>query len=291
MTNLDVERIITYHLPGNAPPFSLKLSSSPHAQPTFAEIRQLLEMREAPPSFFLALQEPTTQRWYQEADFEGGVIPLWEPLLLNIVEKEGKLERVGGKKLEDIMPFSSMQTTNQIKHKLWFRVEAIKRCIFTVDICEGPHLGKMTTRTGDALVSHYDDQPLFDTGIAFMPWFLRAAFPRALNLYLVQKLPMHTAFIDSLARMVDACDRDDDRDNDKDKHKDCHQDWDWEDEIPWKKWKHTLVHAIEGCIRLKLANTDDVDATNACHEFIVWFNETLIPDAMELWVKSVKSLK
>ena len=85
--DMEVVRIISYQLPGSSLTYILKLFS---AQPTFAEIRRLLQKRNAPPNFFLAVQEPATKGWYQEEDFkvEGGVIPLWEPLLLMAVARK-----------------------------------------------------------------------------------------------------------------------------------------------------------------------------------------------------------
>ncbi len=80
-------RIVSYQLPGDAPTFSLQLSTE---QPTFAELRQHLQKREAPPNFYIALQEPGTGRWFQEADFESGVIPLWEPLTIKVLAKQEK---------------------------------------------------------------------------------------------------------------------------------------------------------------------------------------------------------
>ena len=76
---MEVVGIITYQIPGFEHTFRLKLSS---AQPTFAEIRRLLHERNAPPDFYLIVRDPATNLWYHELDCEGGVIPLWEPLLL-----------------------------------------------------------------------------------------------------------------------------------------------------------------------------------------------------------------
>ncbi len=78
---IPVGRTIFYQLPGDTEVYALKVSS---ARAQFAEVRQLLQKRQAPPHFYFAVEDPHNPYSYQEADFEDGLLPDWEPLKIKL---------------------------------------------------------------------------------------------------------------------------------------------------------------------------------------------------------------
>ncbi len=78
---IPVGRTILYQLPDDTEVYALKVSS---ARATFAEVRKLLQKRQAPPHFYFAVEDPHNPYLLQEADFEDGLLPDWEPLKIKL---------------------------------------------------------------------------------------------------------------------------------------------------------------------------------------------------------------
>ena len=201
-------------------------------------------------------------------------------------------ESTSSSAMEDVLPFTSMPEGEVLQYRLWRMVDDMRD--LTMHGYSGgeqravdPSWEAIPWTTYDALVLRYEGLPVRDA-IDIKTWFLRTAFPRALQLYFAQKLPTHTAFLESLAWMVEDCDDGCDSPNGECRGKcEC-------DDIPWNEWGLTLLPAIEGYLRLQLAceRVDDVlyrgyGVESACSHFGDWFSNTLLPDATKLWVQTV----
>ena len=77
-----VRRLVYCQLPGDLMRFALEL---PAGKQTFAGVQELMRIRQALRCSFLAVYDPAHDAWLQEADFEGGELPEWEPLELRVL--------------------------------------------------------------------------------------------------------------------------------------------------------------------------------------------------------------